>query len=178
MYWYDYWLQIYGSLKLGFLLNPQIMVASNIEHMKPYSIVIDERIIHTTVPYSFKHGVIFKDKSIPNWFTYLYWFPFLRLTDRSLEDRILMMLIKKIILSYGCKNRLNSVNISFWQKFLLLHVYMRICILANISTNMFTNILQSYCKYYLILSIFKISFQMYWSNTSGEDFNIYTYVLF
>lgn len=149
------------------------MVASNIEHMKPSSIVIDERILHTTVPPSFKHGVIFKDKNIPNWFTYLYWFPFLRLTDRSLDDRILMMLIKKIILSCGFKNRWNIVNISFWQQFLLL--YMQIFTLANISTNMFTNILQSYyCKYYLILSIFKISFQIYWSNTSGEDFNIYT----
>lgn len=30
---------------------------------------------------------------------FLYWFPFLRLTDRSLDDRILMMLIRKIILS-------------------------------------------------------------------------------
>lgn len=150
------------------------MVASNIEHMKPSSIVIDERILHPTVPPSFKHGVIFiKDKNIPNWFTYLYWFPFLRLTDRSLDDRILMMLIKKIILSCGLKNKLNIVNISFWQQFLLL--CMQIFTLANISTIMFTNILQSYyCKYYLILSIFKISFQIYWSNTSGEDFNIYT----
>lgn len=151
-----------------FLLNPQIMVASNIKHMKPYSIVINERILHATLPPSFKHGVIFKDKNIPNWFTYLYWFPFLRLTDRSLDDKILMMLIKKIILSCGCKNRLNSVNISFWQKFLL--IYMRIFTLANKSTNMFTNILQSYCKYYLILSIFKISFQMYWSNNIGGRF--------
>lgn len=140
--------------------------------MKLYSIVIDERILHATLPSSFKHGVIFKDKNIPNWFTYLYWFPFLRLTDRSLDDKILMMLIRKIILSCGCKSRWNTIDISFWQKFLLL--FINIFTLANISTNMFTNILQSYCKYYLILSIFKICFQMYWSNTSGEDFNIYT----
>lgn len=33
-----------------FLQTPQIMVASNIKHMKPYSIVIDERILQATVP--------------------------------------------------------------------------------------------------------------------------------
>lgn len=135
-------------------------------NIKNPKIVIANRILQATVPQSFVWG------NIPNWFTHLYWFPFLRLTDRSLDDRILMMLIRKIILSCGCKNRWNTINISFWQKFLLL--FINIFTLANISTNMFTNILQSYCKYYLISSIFKISFQMYRSNTSGEDFNIYT----